>query len=69
MDVDVLPDAQPLEGDRQCDVAIIGSGIAGISTAYELASRGREVVVVDRGRIAGVSPHELPPILRRFAMI
>lgn len=52
-DVDVLPDAQPLEGDRQCDVAIIGSGIAGISTAYELASRGREVVVVDRGRIAG----------------
>src|SRR5439155_10706717 len=33
------------------DVAVIGSGIAGLSVAYELASRGRSVVVLDRGRI------------------
>src|SRR5688572_11201657 len=53
MDVDVAPDARPLNGERQCDVVVIGSGIAGISTAYELAIRGRQVTVVDRGRIAG----------------
>jgi glycine/D-amino acid oxidase-like deaminating enzyme/nitrite reductase/ring-hydroxylating ferredoxin subunit len=53
MDVAVAPEARPLDGDRQCDVAIVGSGIAGISTAYELASRNQQVIVVDRGRIAG----------------
>ncbi|MDB5579134.1 MAG: 2Fe-2S ferredoxin, partial [Bradyrhizobium sp.] len=53
MDVDVAPEAQPLDGDRQCDVVVIGSGIAGISTAYELAIKGQQVLVIDRGRIAG----------------
>jgi glycine/D-amino acid oxidase-like deaminating enzyme/nitrite reductase/ring-hydroxylating ferredoxin subunit len=53
MDVEVAPEARPLEGDLWCDVAIIGSGIAGVSTAYELAARGQQVIVVDRGRIAG----------------
>ena len=33
MDVDVAPDSTPLQGDRECDVVVIGSGIAGISTA------------------------------------
>jgi glycine/D-amino acid oxidase-like deaminating enzyme/nitrite reductase/ring-hydroxylating ferredoxin subunit len=53
MDVAVAPDARPLNGDRRCDVAIIGSGIAGISTAYELAEKGQQVAVIDRRRIAG----------------
>jgi glycine/D-amino acid oxidase-like deaminating enzyme/nitrite reductase/ring-hydroxylating ferredoxin subunit len=53
MDIVVSQGARPLAADRQCDVAIIGSGIAGISTGYELAYRGRQVVVVDSGRIAG----------------
>src|ERR1700710_3217468 len=53
MDVEVAPDARPLGGDQNCDVAIMGSGIAGISTAYELALKGKRVIVVDRGRIAG----------------
>jgi glycine/D-amino acid oxidase-like deaminating enzyme/nitrite reductase/ring-hydroxylating ferredoxin subunit len=53
MDIDVAPDARPLEGDRKCDVVIIGSGIAGISTAYELALQGQQTVILDRGRIAG----------------
>jgi glycine/D-amino acid oxidase-like deaminating enzyme/nitrite reductase/ring-hydroxylating ferredoxin subunit len=29
----------------------VGSGIAGLSTAYELAQRGKDVVVIDRGPI------------------
>jgi glycine/D-amino acid oxidase-like deaminating enzyme len=53
MDVDVAPDARPLHGDQQCDVLVVGSGMAGISTAYELAAKGQRVIVADRGRICG----------------
>ena len=53
MDIDVMPAAGSLPGDAECDVAVIGSGIAGISTAYELSKRGKLVMVIDRGRIAG----------------
>src|SRR5438046_3388008 len=43
--------APSLVGPQRADVAVIGSGIAGLSVAYELASRGRSVVVLDRGPI------------------
>jgi glycine/D-amino acid oxidase-like deaminating enzyme/nitrite reductase/ring-hydroxylating ferredoxin subunit len=46
-----VAEAPPLDGDRRADVAIIGSGIAGLSTAYELIDRGRSVIVLDRGAI------------------
>lgn len=52
MDVEVAP-ARPLDGDHHCDTVVIGSGIAGLSTAYELAAAGQRVIVLDRGRIAG----------------
>jgi glycine/D-amino acid oxidase-like deaminating enzyme/nitrite reductase/ring-hydroxylating ferredoxin subunit len=52
-DIRVAADAQPLGGDARCDVAVIGSGIAGLSTAYELSERGLSVIVIDRGKIAG----------------
>ena len=44
-------DAPGLTAAEDCDVAVIGSGIAGLSTAYELARLGRSVVVIDRGKI------------------
>src|SRR3978361_1502648 len=53
MSIAVAPGAIPLQGDERCDVAVIGSGIAGLSTAYELSQRGRSVIVIDRGPIAG----------------
>jgi glycine/D-amino acid oxidase-like deaminating enzyme/nitrite reductase/ring-hydroxylating ferredoxin subunit len=43
--------ASPLQGDQTCDIVVIGSGIAGLSTAYELSRFGRSVIVIDRGRI------------------
>jgi glycine/D-amino acid oxidase-like deaminating enzyme/nitrite reductase/ring-hydroxylating ferredoxin subunit len=46
-----VADAPALDGDRNADVVIIGSGIAGLSVAYELMARGRHVTVLDRGRI------------------
>ncbi|NOJ39297.1 FAD-dependent oxidoreductase [Bradyrhizobium australiense] len=53
MEVAVAPNAAPLQGDKECDVVVVGSGIAGISTAYELAIQGSRVMVIDRGDIAG----------------
>jgi hypothetical protein len=44
-------DAPPLTSDVTCDIVVIGSGIAGLSTAYELTRCGKSVVVVDRGGI------------------
>ena len=44
-------EAASLNSDEACDVVVVGSGIAGLSTAYELARLGRNVVVIDRGKI------------------
>jgi len=53
--MDALPQvaAPPLAGETECDLVVIGSGIAGLSSAYEAARLGRRVVVIDRGRICG----------------
>lgn len=50
MDAD-LPDLPPLTIDATADVCVIGAGIAGLSTAYELSCRGRSVIVLDDGTI------------------
>ncbi len=49
----VVADAPALTENRRVDTVVVGSGIAGLSTAYELACRGQKVIVLDRGRIAG----------------
>ena len=44
---------RPLAGTLRCSTAVIGAGLAGLSTALELAERGAEdIVVVDRGDVA-----------------
>ncbi|MER8640384.1 FAD-dependent oxidoreductase [Mesorhizobium sp. M1227] len=48
---EVAPDAVPLERSEQVDVVVVGSGIAGLSVAFELAIAGQKVAVLDRGRI------------------
>src|SRR5687768_16879196 len=45
--------APPLGENIRTKVLVIGAGIAGLSSAYELARQGTEVVVVDRGAIGG----------------
>jgi gamma-glutamylputrescine oxidase len=46
------PDRPPLEGDVTADVCVVGGGLAGCSTALELAERGYRVVLLERQRIA-----------------
>jgi gamma-glutamylputrescine oxidase len=41
----------PLSGAIRCDVAIVGAGLAGLSTALELAERGLDVVVLEAREI------------------
>jgi glycine/D-amino acid oxidase-like deaminating enzyme/nitrite reductase/ring-hydroxylating ferredoxin subunit len=53
MDIDVFPEASRLQKDITADTVVVGSGIAGLSTAYELATLGQKVAVLDRGPIAG----------------
>jgi glycine/D-amino acid oxidase-like deaminating enzyme/nitrite reductase/ring-hydroxylating ferredoxin subunit len=43
----------PLDRDIECDLVVVGSGIAGLSSAYEAARFGAKVVVIDRGDITG----------------
>ncbi|MBY3584340.1 FAD-dependent oxidoreductase [Rhizobium bangladeshense] len=47
----VMPDATPLTRNDEADAVVIGSGIAGLSVAYEFALAGQKVVVIDRGQI------------------
>jgi glycine/D-amino acid oxidase-like deaminating enzyme len=53
MDTAKVPTAPPLKGDVAVDVAVIGAGIAGLSIAYELVQSGEDVLVLDRGTLAG----------------
>src|SRR5512139_3878532 len=42
-----------LEDDLEVDVAVIGAGLAGVTTALLLAREGRRVAVLERGTVAG----------------
>jgi glycine/D-amino acid oxidase-like deaminating enzyme len=51
-----MPAIRPVQSDdvlpRQAAVCVIGGGIAGVATALELAERGIEVVLLEKGEIA-----------------
>ncbi|MFC4161702.1 NAD(P)/FAD-dependent oxidoreductase [Chitinimonas lacunae] len=46
-----LPDHPELEGELDCDVCVVGGGLAGVSAALELAERGYSVVLLEGSRI------------------
>jgi glycine/D-amino acid oxidase-like deaminating enzyme/nitrite reductase/ring-hydroxylating ferredoxin subunit len=50
---DELPNRPPLDGDARADVCVVGSGIAGLTTAYLLAKQGKSVIVLEAGAVGG----------------
>ncbi|MHC8287011.1 NAD(P)/FAD-dependent oxidoreductase [Pseudomonas sp. XS1P51] len=46
------PALQSLEGERQCDVVIIGAGYTGLSAAHHIARSGREPLIVEANTLA-----------------
>ncbi|CAM5636141.1 putative Rieske 2Fe-2S iron-sulfur protein YhfW [Streptomyces afghaniensis 772] [Streptomyces afghaniensis] len=58
--METAPDGRhpALTEDLDVNVAVIGAGIAGLSTAWELTRAGRSVAVLEAGRVAaGVTGH------------
>ena len=58
--IDTSPstDYDPLDGGLDVDVAVVGGGIAGVTTAAKLTERGESVALLERDRIlTGVTGH------------
>jgi len=51
MDSEGLAARRALDRDLEADVCVIGAGIAGLSTAHQLARQGRSVIVLEDGKI------------------
>src|SRR4051794_30342941 len=47
------PSHEMLRGDRSFDVAVLGGGLCGITTAFLLKRSGARVAVVEAGRVGG----------------
>lgn len=48
-----IPGRRPAEGLHERDVVVIGGGMTGILTAWQLQKAGKKVAVLEAGRIAG----------------
>ncbi|MFG2606173.1 FAD-dependent oxidoreductase [Streptomyces sp. NPDC048514] len=64
------PSHPALTGDIDVDVAVVGAGIAGLSTAHELARAGLRVAVLEAGRVAaGVTGHTTAKLTAQHTLV
>jgi len=64
------PEFPRLEEDVRADIAVIGGGIVGITTALALQEAGADVVLLDAGRLGhGVSGHTTAKVSSQHGMI
>ncbi|MEU2060202.1 FAD-dependent oxidoreductase [Streptomyces sp. NPDC013455] len=64
------PSHPALDEDVDVDVAVVGAGIAGLSTAHELARAGRRVAVLEAGRVAaGVTGHTTAKVTAQHTLV
>ena len=52
-----LPEGDALTANLNAEVCIVGAGIAGLTTAYELVRDGRKVVLLDEGKAGSGQTH------------
>ena len=61
---------ESLQGDRRCDVVVVGAGIAGLSTARLLIASGMSVVVIEAGEVcSGVTGYTTAKVTSLHAAI
>ncbi len=64
------PELPELEGEVRADVAVIGGGIVGITTARLLQEAGLDVVVLEADRVArGVTGHTTAKVTSQHGMV
>ncbi len=65
-----LPKFGPLNGNKSVDVAIVGGGITGITTAYLLTKAGMTVALIDAGQLVnGTTSHTTAKVTAQHDMI
>src|SRR5438105_9527260 len=47
-----VSERKPLAGDGDAEVCVVGAGLAGLTTAFELARRGFRIAILEARRIA-----------------
>jgi len=65
-----LPTFSQLDKDLETEVAIVGAGIAGITTAYLLQQEGMKVTIIDSGKILnGTTGHTTAKVTIQHGLI
>lgn len=65
-----IPEREPLKGDMETEIAVIGGGMAGILTAFLLQKEGRPVTVLEAKRIgSGQTRNTTAKITSQHGMI